>query len=395
MQSLLQSTTPPSTARVDPFGRVLGYVEVDLQQLSQPQPLVTFNLGNTVNLNANEIQNLSEPNVNVILSEVSTGSANMRSFTGNVVGDPDSVVSASVQDGRAHIRIDFGRQLVVIRSLPGGQPLAGQRLPHEVVLIDKTEFDPEAEPQEPSAPDFDESPSPARDETTNPKACSSSPEVRDVRLLVLYTGNAQEAAGGEAQVRTAIDSAVAESVQIYSNSGINMKLTLAAIERYDFQEGRNFSSMLARFRNDTGVKRRRNQHAADLVTLITGIGGTEGLPCGIGYVMPRLSTDWQGGVNISALRCLDNKTLVHEAGHNMGGDHHEPACGGGVFGYSCGHRVDGKFATIMAYPNRRTPRIAYFSNPEKSYRGDPTGIANARDNARTLNETRCAVSRFR
>jgi hypothetical protein len=45
------------------------------------------------------------------------------------------------------------------------------------------------------------------------------------------------------------------------------------------------------------------------------------------------------------------------------------------------------------------PEIEYFSNPDVTYNGDPTGIAdpspNSADNARTINQTRVSMSGYR
>ena len=107
--------------------------------------------------------------------------------------------------------------------------------------------------------------------------------------------------------------------------------------------------------------------------------------------------------------CFSNYTFAHEIGHNMSARHDrdEPKVGpeGAPFTYNFGY-IDNprKFRTIMAYGSSCVPAwsctgIQYFSNPDVSFNGGPTGIAegNARaaDNRKTHNNTALTVSNFR
>jgi hypothetical protein len=70
---------------------------------------------------------------------------------------------------------------------------------------------------------------------------------------------------------------------------------------------------------------------------------------------------------------------------------------GGVFPYSVGNRFFGlsgtEYRTVMAYAPGT--RIGRFSSPLALYDGIATGIADERDNARSINETRFAFTQFR
>lgn len=100
-----------------------------------------------------------------------------------------------------------------------------------------------------------------------------------------------------------------------------------------------------------------------------------------------------------------HQVLAHELAHNFGCDHdrlHAPNAA--TTGYNFGHTLDVvekvngrdatvKYGTIMSYDGTR---IDYFSNPEVSYKGVPTGIVAGRNdsahNARTLTENAPAVA---
>jgi hypothetical protein len=109
--------------------------------------------------------------------------------------------------------------------------------------------------------------------------------------------------------------------------------------------------------------------------------------------------------NIVVRNCTATLTFAHEVGHNMGAQH-EPGPNSGPpesasFPWSFGHVVDGSFRTVMSYPtscangNGSCPRRTFFSNPERSHAGHPTGIADERDVRRTFAGTAGFVAAFR
>lgn len=82
------------------------------------------------------------------------------------------------------------------------------------------------------------------------------------------------------------------------------------------------------------------------------------------------------------------------------GSGHDPAnadipCG--VSAYSCGYLDDTEaFRTVMAYDCAGgCTRVDHFSNPNVTYAGRVTGVADAMDNARSINDTRAAVASWR
>jgi hypothetical protein len=81
------------------------------------------------------------------------------------------------------------------------------------------------------------------------------------------------------------------------------------------------------------------------------------------------------------------------------GSHHNPENGGTpTYPYGFGHYVNGVYRTVMSYVDPCTSgctRVAYFSNPSVVFSGFPTGIDNARDNARSINNTADTISNYR
>ena len=98
--------------------------------------------------------------------------------------------------------------------------------------------------------------------------------------------------------------------------------------------------------------------------------------------------------------------LPHELGHNMAA-HHDRANAGSTPAYPYAYgwvSTSGDFRTVMAYDNAACPGgscspVPYFSNPDVSYLGYPTGrpegAADAADNRKTLNNTGPTVAGFR
>ena len=227
-----------------------------------------------------------------------------------------------------------------------------------------------------------------------------------VDVLVLWTPNAREIAGGEAQMRTRIDLAVAWANDAYARSGAQLRLNLVGAEEVDYVEeevipgeprGRASNQDLARLRNPSdGVMdeahERRVALGADLVSLFTGGGGA-----GIAQLPGPFSVvgSYQRGDTYDVA-----EVFTHELGHNMGLAHDRyelfrvgqeallPFSYGYVnkLAFEPGASRDDCFRTIMAYPSRcgdeagfpATP-VPYFSTPARSYAGAPLGVPKSSD----------------
>ena len=153
---------------------------------------------------------------------------------------------------------------------------------------------------------------------------------------------------------------------------------------------------------------KRDSLAADLVGLIV-----QNLESGIcGSAQGTLSnTSGQPGkyFQVSRRDCaLGNFTFAHEIGHLIGLQHDPVTMGTSTSGacttsggaeYARGHFVSGSGRTIMSYSSPCSggcPKELLFSNPDIDFSfGNPSGIANERDNARCANLTVGAVAGYR
>ena len=226
-----------------------------------------------------------------------------------------------------------------------------------------------------------------------------------VDVLVVYTNGAVAQAGSETALLDSIDWAMADSNANYAGSSIALQARLVGTSRLTtYVENANMEVDLNVLTNTAdgiidNVHTLRDTVGADLVALVRADGGGA---CGVAWLMPNNSTASANlGFSITALGCFSNRTFTHELGHNMGACHAQGDGGGcntgGIFSYSLGNRFFGtdgqQYRTVMAYaPGTRIPR---FSSPLVNWAGTATGIANQRDNARTLNETRPAFTNFR
>jgi hypothetical protein len=138
----------------------------------------------------------------------------------------------------------------------------------------------------------------------------------------------------------------------------------------------------------------RRQAQAPLIDIIT----LQSNVCGIANLMDR--DEYEGravplGVSLVRRSCLDDQTLLHELGHNLGAQHdpvNAQTPSQALFPYAFGHFVTGSFRTIMSYSTEcggefGCPRIDHFSNPNVTFDGHPVGIPNQRDNVQVVEAT--------
>ena len=139
----------------------------------------------------------------------------------------------------------------------------------------------------------------------------------------------------------------------------------------------------------------RTTYNADLVALISN--STDN--CGIGYLMGGANGNGNNGFTVTSRGCaVGNLSFAHELGHNMGSQHNPENGSSATYSFGYGHYVNGVFRTVMSYTDPCTSgctRRPYFSNPEVTFNGYPTGVDNARDNARSINLTADAIANYR
>lgn len=216
-----------------------------------------------------------------------------------------------------------------------------------------------------------------------------------IDVLVLYTAAVRTAAGGDSQIQVVAQQAIDSTNTSYINSRIRQRVRLVGAEFTALVETANFNTELSNLRNDSAANIRRDALKADLVDMFT----TSTAACGIGYLMGAAGGNANNGYTVTARTCaVGNLSFAHELGHNMA-SHHNPENGGTpTFPYGFGHYVNGSYRTVMSYSDPCTSgctRVPYFSNPSVVFNGQPTGIDNARDNARSINNTADWIANYR
>ncbi|UXI70087.1 M12 family metallo-peptidase [Tahibacter amnicola] len=229
-----------------------------------------------------------------------------------------------------------------------------------------------------------------------PAAVTADPPNR-IELLVMYSPQALEGAGGVTQIRTLAQAAVDAANTAFRNSDMVARFVLLDVRPVTRDEDEDDLNWIV---NNAEVARIRNEVGADLVSLIVE-SSLDG--CGVAKVMRNPGPGFANlAYQVTKRSCaVGNLSFAHEHGHNMGMEHN-PEDGtdqdNASYDWSYGHYVSGSYRTVMSYSDpcsSSCPRRPYFSNPAVTFNGVPTGIAGARDNHRTGNLTAPIVANFR
>ncbi|MCB1607947.1 MAG: hypothetical protein KDI71_13335 [Xanthomonadales bacterium] len=220
-----------------------------------------------------------------------------------------------------------------------------------------------------------------------------------IDVLVVYTPEARDGAGGVNQIEAVAQAAVDNANLSFSNAQSTPRLRLVDARLANYNDTGVSSNDLSWVRNDPEVAAWRNEVGADMVGLITNDLDA----CGRGYVMRNPGPGFAGSAfQVTARGCaVGNLSYAHEHGHNMGMEH-DPANGtspgSASYPFAFGHFVSGSYRTVMSYSSECTggcTRRPYFSNPEVIFMGVPTGIADERNNAQTGINVAAIVAAFR
>jgi hypothetical protein len=244
------------------------------------------------------------------------------------------------------------------------------------------------------------------------RGAQSADDGSRIDVMVLYT-NGMAAAYPDSEIETRIQHLVDQANLALTNSNINTQFNLVHTEQVNYPDDSDggMGQALEELTNNTGVfsnvENLRTVYGADQVTLLRrfvdeGCGMawlTDSDYAGFAYAVVHDGSKTDG----SGSYCSD-LSYVHEIGHNLGCAHdRDHTSGTGRFSYSYGYNEPtGRFHTLMSYGCLNSyvcPEIEYFSNPDVTYNGDPTGIAdpspNSADNARTINQTRVSMAGYR
>ncbi len=213
-----------------------------------------------------------------------------------------------------------------------------------------------------------------------------------VDVMLAYTPGLADYVGGDAAVRTLLQSRIDIGNQALANGSVNGSFRLVATPRVDFPDtGSNSDALnqITYWRRTTAppialqLATLRHRHGADIVGLVRRFLKEESVSCGNGWIGGFRGSNISGSVDFGYFTAnhgsdggsfCSERTIAHEIGHNLGQNHDIVTSENdrdGAHTYSHGYRVSppGKtgFYTVMAYRDRdqtpaQTPALT-FSNP--------------------------------
>jgi peptidyl-Asp metalloendopeptidase len=377
--------TQGQTASAATGGRV-RQVNADAQLLRDSE-LIGFNLFDDRNLTVRKTR------------ETSDGVATV--WSGEVLGTTGSEVTLILEGARitGHIRTTDGE---FYRIRPGAD---GLHSIEQVVLGQVVTEDVALEAPEELLVDEAKAAVRGAEAAAGDGAMAGATSLVDI--MVLYTAEARAAAGSTADIESRIRLAIAETNQAFTNSGVAMQLRLVYTGEAAPSAGQAANnSYLSLVTSNGAIRTLRDQYGADMVSVWVSGPGSGGGVVGIGWVMNRPSTTFQSAAfNVEELNFANAPyySFGHEVGHNLGGSHDRAnSSAPGAFSYAYGlQQPSGRFVSMMAYTGNCAgcSRIPYYSNPEVTYNGYPTGIvstaADSADMRLTINATRSFAEQFR
>jgi len=218
-----------------------------------------------------------------------------------------------------------------------------------------------------------------------------------VRILVLYTSNAQNAVSNISQTATLAVNQISTALYNSDITYSELHVQKANTKYLGFTENSSdIVSDVTNLSDNYYAKQYRNQYQADLVVLLTDGNYHNGTVLGI--------VDEIGPNNNHAYAIVEadfatsNLTFAHEVAHLFGGRHQNDPNGTYEHGYyyTTGWWLWKKYhRTIMGTYNSTYNRIPYYSNPDVEYYNKATGTSSSNDVARKLRTTSNTVENFR
>lgn len=334
-------------------------------------------------------------------------------WIGNVESKPYSLAILAVRNGRMLGTISTLEESYVIEPAEG-----------DLYLVKQIDAAALAQPEQNDALRPPEDPAAAAG-PGNPTAGATTDGEAIIDVMFAYTPALRDGMGGSANVLLGIDGAVAYANTAFANSGIAARLQLVKTVEVAYTESGSLETDLERVTGTSDgymeeVHAARDSVRADLVVLL--VAPSDPNAGGIAWLLSGLSPNkGRYGFSVSEFAAEEGRyaTVAHEIGHNMGA-HHDwyVEDGPGLYTYSHGYtNVAAGWTTIMAYysecfaHNKWCPHIPYFSNPDVSSNGAPTGVpagtntsctpgdinhpACDADNALTLDNSASLVANYR
>ncbi|MDR2684804.1 MAG: M12 family metallo-peptidase [Prevotellaceae bacterium] len=227
----------------------------------------------------------------------------------------------------------------------------------------------------------------------------SETDAAQIDIIIVYTPAAADWANSEENgIANTIAGAMQQTYAVITNQDNGDAINLVYSQQVDYVE--NINDMGEDLDKLTGtsdgyideIHQLRKQYNADIVVMITRNEITGGL----GWV---LGDDDNGSYfhafNIVRVEQASwTTTSIHEIGHNLGMRHNSENNSGEplypyAFGWHWGGNLSEDYGSVMSYIGRETP---YFSNPDKTYQGQPTGNAETANNAQTFRKTKHVVA---
>lgn len=336
------------------------------------------------------------------IDNISTNIKGTITIRGRIDGFPLSYMLISTTGNRSlgSICIPEKNEFYIIQNEPGNRT-------HYLLNVDPNQLDKLKDEPSPVAP-LSSTRQPSEFELFTNTLANNPLDTVTIDVMIVYTPAARAWAdtygGGISNI---IAQAVAKGQLVLDNSNTYVTLNNVYSGEISYTESDDAETDLNRltytsddYMND--VHTLRNQYNADVVGLLT----YSSTYTGIGWLMPDNADFAFSITNVQVASW--SYTYIHEIGHNMGCGHHKDQYtqpGSGWFNYSAGWRWigtdSGKYCSVMCYesgdeyPDGQThTRVPYFSNPNILYKGVATGNSDDGDNARTIRETKFAISDY-
>ena len=289
-------------------------------------------------------------------------------LTGRVTGDDRGFFTLVVEEDVV---------LANIRVLGGGSyqlRYLGQGM-HEVREIDDSLDEP-----------YDDAVSPPRprlpgDTTALESLQSLADDGSELDVLVVYTPAAKAAAGGEAAINAIIELGVSEANYALENSAVSMRFRLVHKEEINFQETGNtrvdlFGLQEGNYPGLDTAHLLRHTYCADIMSMVIDGSPSRAFMMGVDFLPPFDFAPY--AVSVIHYNSFANSLyFAHMAGHNLGADHdRENTTDWPAYNYSYGYRIPDQWRSIMALSAgcSSCPRMLFFSNPDLTFNGLPTGV---------------------